>query len=243
MRMKPLCIFVGLFLCSSVSIARAQVCPGLAGRINLVGPVAGAPFTADYVHVFEAVNADGSRNRQEVHGKIYRDSEGRARCDIQNLTTGKTRFVIISDPVANVSIRLNLQQQTARVTHFPRSSSPFAPSTPPQNAERKDGTNVSPEAAHTEQDLGSKEIGGFTAAGRRYINTGPDGHISIAEDWYSPDLKFTLLTDGDSPFGHLRHQISNISTANPDPAIFQIPEGFTVRDLYCRGNTCGFDSP
>jgi hypothetical protein len=241
--MKSLSLCVGLFLFSSVSLAGAQVCPGLAGLINLVGPVTGAPFTADYVHAFEAVNADGSRNHQQAHGKLYRDSEGRARCDIENGTTGKTRFVIISDPVANVSIRMNLQQQTARVTHYPRSSSPFAPSAPPQNTETKDPVNVLPQVAHTEEDLGSKEMERFTATGKRYINTATDGHTSTTEDWYSADLKFKLLTDADSPFGHLRDELNNISKGNPDPSVFQVPGGFTVRDLYCRENRCGFDSP
>lgn len=241
--MKPLCICVGIFLFSSVSVAGAQVCFGIAGIINLQGPVTGAPFTADYVHVFEEFNADGiRRNHQEAHGKLYRDSDGRARCDIENGTTGKTKFVIISDPVANVSIRMNLQQQTARVTHYPRSSSPFGPSAPPHNTETKDPVNVRPQVGHTEEDLGSKEIERFTATGKRYINTKADGHTSTDEDWYSPDLKFKLLLDHVSPSEHFRDQLNNISKGSPDPSVFQVPEGFTVRDLYCRGNSCGFDS-
>jgi hypothetical protein len=221
--MKPLCSAVGLFLCFSMSVAGAQVCPGIAGLINLVGPVTGAPFTADYVHVFEAVDADTNRNHQEVHGKLYRDSDGRTRCDVENGTTGKTRFLIVSDPVASVSIRMNLQQQTARLTHYPRSSSPFAPVAPPQNAESKDPASVRPQVAHTEEDLGSKEIERLMANGRRYVNT-EDGHTSTMEDWYSPDLKFKVLTDSDNPLGHLRDQLRKINKGNPDPSVFQVPE-------------------
>jgi hypothetical protein len=244
--MKPLWIFAALFVTFSISTARAQACFGIAGAINLTAPVTGAPFTADYIHVFEPVNRDGSRNHQESRGKLFRDSEGRARCDMENLKTGKTRYVIITDPVANVTIRMNLEQQTATVTHRPRSSAPIgpAPQDAGKNAETKTPVNAPLKIVHVEADLGSREIEGLMAKGKHSSNTGDQ--TSSIDEWYSSDLKFTLLYVSDysdaSSSAHMKDQLTNIHLGDPDPFVFKVPEGFAVKNLYCRGQVCNFDS-
>ncbi|HEY7402142.1 MAG TPA: hypothetical protein VIB39_01355 [Candidatus Angelobacter sp.] len=247
--MKPLWVSAALFVLFSISTARAQACFGVAGAINLTAPVTGAPFTADYTHVFEPLNSDGSRNRQESRGKVFRDSEGRARCDMENLKTGKTRYVIVTDPVANVTIRINVEQQTATVTHHPRSA-PIGPSKPPasqdgtKNPETKAPVNASLKIVHSEADLGSREIEGLMARGKHSSNT--CDQTSSTDEWYSPDLKFTLLYVSDysdaSSSSHMKDQLTNIHLGDPDPSVFRVPEGFTVKNLYCRGQVCNFDS-
>ncbi len=250
--MKPLCISAALFVLFSISTstARAQACFGIAGAINLTAPVTGAPFTADYTHVFEPVNRDGSRNHQESRGKLFRDSEGRARCDMENLKTGKTRYVIVTDPVANITIRMNLEQQTATVTHHPRSSTSIGPSRTPapqdegKNAETKTPVNAPLKIVHSEADLGSREIEGLMAKGKHSSNTGDQ--TSSTDEWYSPDLKFTLLYVSDSSdassSSHMKDQLTNIRLGDPDPSVFKVPDGFAIKNLYCRGQVCNFDS-
>ena len=57
-----------LLLAFSVAVADAQ-CSGIAGSIALLRPVTGVPFSADYIHVFEPINRDGTRSRFKAHGQ------------------------------------------------------------------------------------------------------------------------------------------------------------------------------
>jgi hypothetical protein len=146
--------------------------------------------------------------------------------------------VIISDYVAGLSIHMNLEEHAATVTHFPRNSAPVTP-----NTTTKVPNSVDPKGTHAEEDLPSKEIQGFMVTGKRYINTTAAGQTSTLEQWYSPDLKFMLLSTGDSPqAGNFKDEVVNIHRGEPDQSVFHVPEGFTVKNLYCRGKVCNYDS-
>jgi len=98
--------------------------------------------------------------------------------------------------------------------------------------------------------LGTQEIEGFTVSGRKFSNTTGVGQVgndklitSVLEDWFSNDLKITLLSKRDDPqFGSTADKVINIHTGNPDLALFQMPEGYKVKNLYCRENACIYDS-
>ena len=231
-------VVAGFFLLLSVTVAGAQ-CVGIAGTITLVGPVTGAPFTADFVHVFEPLNRDGSRSHQVAHGKVYRDSEGRARCEV-NGKTGEPKFVIITDPVAGLKIAMNPEKQTAIVTHHP--SSPFAPVQGTPATRAKTAADVQPQGTHTEEDLPSQVIEGFTVTGKRYVNTSESGETSTMENWYSPDLKFKLLSTVIGTSANISDKLINVRIGDPDQKVFQVPEGYTVTNKYCRGQVCNYDS-
>jgi len=235
---SPFCTSAGLFLLLSVAIANAQ-CPGISSAITFF-PVSGAPFTAEYIHTFDPINRDGTRNHQEAHGQIYRDSEGRGRCDVRNLKTGAIRLVVIRDPVARLTISMNPEKQTATVTHH----TPVSPDEPRQNKAAKPAVEVhSLNSTHSEEELPSETIEGFMVTGKRYINTDLAGQTSTMEDWYSPDLKYNLRSAWNSQSGgSSSDKVINIRKGDPDPSVFQVPEGFTVKNLYCRGSVCNYDS-
>jgi hypothetical protein len=66
---------------------------------------------------------------------------------------------------------------------------------------------------------------------------------SVTEEWFSKDLKITLLYTNDDPrFAVTVNKVVNIHAGNPDPAVFHIPEGYTVKDVYCRDGVCKYDS-
>jgi hypothetical protein len=72
--------------------------------------------------------------------------------------------------------------------------------------------------------------------GRRYVNTTEAGQTSIGEQWYSPDLKFQLIyTIQDPATGNVDDKIIDIHRGDPDPSVFQLPEGFTVKQVYPKG--------
>jgi hypothetical protein len=51
------------------------------------------------------------------------------------------------------------------------------------------------------------------------------------EVWISPDLGFTILSKSSNPLtGENISAVINISRAEPDPALFQIPKGYKLQD-------------
>jgi len=83
------------------------------------GAAKGAPFSADIVHEFTQVLADGNRIHQESQGKIFRDAEGRNRSEVEDEGFGRTATprIMIHDPVAQTYITLYPQTKTAIVNH------------------------------------------------------------------------------------------------------------------------------
>jgi len=97
------------------------------------------------------------------------------------------------------------------------------------------------EEASTEQ-LGKKEIEGFSASGFRHIRTLDAGAIgndkpitSTSETWFSEDLKMMILSVNDDPrSGQRTMRLTNIRLGDPDPQLFQIPADYTVKDIPVR---------
>jgi hypothetical protein len=51
----------------------------------------------------------------------------------------------------------------------------------------------------------------------------------VDEVWYSPDLQMNLITKHIDPRGgETTLRITSIIRSEPDPALFQVPKGFTV---------------
>ncbi|SFS11304.1 hypothetical protein SAMN05421771_1944 [Granulicella pectinivorans] len=67
----------------------------------------------------------------------------------------------------------------------------------------------------------------------RVVKAGLDGNDQdlrwSVRSWYSPRLHLALFTIDDSPFHGLRkYEFRDLSTAEPDPKLFQVPEGYQV---------------
>jgi hypothetical protein len=53
----------------------------------------------------------------------------------------------------------------------------------------------------------------------------------VSETWHSPELKITLLSVNDDPrTGKRTTEVTDLDRAEPDPSVFQVPEGYTVKD-------------
>ncbi len=76
---------------------------------------------------------------------------------------------------------------------------------------------------------------GVPVEGRRSTTTirpgaiGNDLPITItSEEWSSPALKVLVMTPRSDPrTGDTTYRLTNIVRAEPDPALFQVPPGFT----------------
>lgn len=93
-------------------------------------------------------------------------------------------------------------------------------------------------AGATTVPLGSKTIEGSSATGTRTtrtINPGRMGNdrpiVSISDTWVSSDLKITVLTEtDDGQAGHSTTKLVNIVRSEPNPALFQIPADYAVKE-------------
>jgi hypothetical protein len=95
-------------------------------------------------------------------------------------------------------------------------------------------TGVSPDAKA--EPLGNKTIEDVPVTGTKTTNTIPAGTIgndkdivTTRETWYSADLKLVIQSTQDDPrFGQTTYSLTNIQQSEPDPALFQVPAGYTI---------------
>lgn len=89
------------------------------------------------------------------------------------------------------------------------------------------------------ESLGKRTIDGIETVGTRKTWTIPAGAIgndralvTTEETWYSPKLKLVLLSIRNDPrFGETTYSLENVSRAEPDPSLFQIPTGYKIDKL------------
>lgn len=86
------------------------------------------------------------------------------------------------------------------------------------------------------EQLGTRVIEGIVAEGKRSTTTIPAGQLGnklpieiVSESWYAPDLKIMVLTKHSDPRkGETVYRLTNIHRTEPPPALFQVPEGYTL---------------
>jgi hypothetical protein len=90
------------------------------------------------------------------------------------------------------------------------------------------------------EKLGGKTIAGVYAEGTRLTITYPVGFfgndkpiITFHETWMSSDLRLVVLSVDDDPRTGARiTEVTSLDRGEPNPALFQVPEGYTIRDQY-----------
>jgi hypothetical protein len=88
------------------------------------------------------------------------------------------------------------------------------------------------------EDLGTQQINGVLAQGKRVTRTVPANTIgnqlpiaSVTETWYSPDLQIVVQSKHNDPrFGETTLNIKNIQKGDPSPDLFQVPSDYTVTE-------------
>ena len=86
-------------------------------------------------------------------------------------------------------------------------------------------------------DLGTQVVDGLTVQGKRTTRTvlaaqaGSERDIEIVtETWYSADLQMVVMSKTSDPrFGDSVYKLTNISRAEPDPALFTVPSDYQVQ--------------
>jgi hypothetical protein len=207
-------------------------------------PVKGAPYSAQATSEISWTLADGNRVTHRAISMLYRDSEGRERCE-QSSAEFKG-IVVISDPVENASYSLDVDNKIARRSigqpwdiatdiHGARIRfvpGPEAPATLP-----KGSVALGPTMA---EQLGSQTIEGILAIGTRETTTTPAGRIGndqpitfVNERWISPDLHIALrMTDTNPRRGTFTYELTNIVRGEQPRSLFVVPAGYTVESVY-----------
>jgi len=205
--------------------------------------VTGAPFSAQRVTEETQTLANGNVINRKAQVNIYRDSSGRVREErtvpaghpgqgqAGTTAAAATRTVVsIHDPVAGVDRELNPENKTARERVLPnRNNAAF------QGARGGRGPN-SNEPNVTTESLPMQTINGVQATGTRITRTIAAGQIGnaqpiqiVTERWESPDLKVPVMEKRIDPMhGTTTTQYTNITRAEPDPSLFQVPSDYTV---------------
>jgi len=198
--------------------------------------VTGAPYSAQAVTEHVQTLADGNTIHTTHTANVYRDSQGRTRRE-QEIGAigpwapqgGPRKVISIGDPVGGSVYMLNSSEQVARQMPFP------AHTRGPRSAEparqKHEDPNVKTES------LGIQVIGGVNAEGTRTTRTIPAGQMGnqaplviTIERWYSPELQTDVMRKEANPqFGQTTFQLTNIVRAEPDPALFQVPPGYSIK--------------
>jgi hypothetical protein len=197
----------------------------------------GAAFSAQVIWQEVRPLGDGSHiGFPPTMTKVWRDSEGRSRSETARpglFNADKIgRFILteISDPVGRIVYILDDEHRIAY-----RFAAAVGPRQPAETPERT--TSETPGSTVTEK-LGSRNIEGVLAEGTRRTKTIPIGAIgndrpliTTSEEWYSPELKREVLyTYSDPRAGERVRRTVKISREEPDPSVFQPPEGYAIAD-------------
>jgi len=212
--------------------------------------VVGKPFTATAKTTFDQKLSDGN----VIHGMATvheaRDSAGRSRVEMaEGCDRGEdgklyTRVLVtVTDPAKNISMMWwlsTIPRPVVDLQHFP------APTPAPERlAESKQKEqmlnqrlNPSPQESSRVEDLGSKDVGGVLAHGKRTTHTIPTGQegnelplVLVNEVWNSRDLGIVLAITDDPRSGKVTYELDDITFGEPDPSLFAPPEGYKIRDV------------
>jgi hypothetical protein len=208
----------------------------------IVPPKPKAPFTlileTTWVRPFTdgggITTANKRKIARDVNGRIYMERWWLAPPNEQERSQMTT--IQISDPVTHTHINCFMLDPKK-----PCEMSTFEPS--PETVydffgPNKPGRTVD-EMGDTERiDLGKQLNAGVETIGRRVISNlnprvfGNDRMMTIEREfWYSPKLGFDMLSKRTDPrYGTQTFTVTNLILSDPDPQLFELPAGFTLKD-------------
>ena len=203
------------------------------------------PYTANVLMQDIRSTPDGKRSVHEAFNVHMRDSVGRLRDEqLASPPDSQGSFVQarvhVLDPVTMQDFQWNKDTKTVFTAEIPASFSNYQQSHIINCAQRIAASHVdglTPNASQSQEvyeDLGERMIEGINTHGCRITRTSPmkgvtnEPGVSTVESWASRELQINLLTTEHNSDGTERlTKLSNIHRNEPDPTLFQVPEGYT----------------
>lgn len=225
---------------------------GVAGSI-ICGELPPAPvsFTASWKITTVRKRAQGHVITHVSKIKAAMDSVGRTYNETHWLVpiSGSPRtpgpfFVSVSDPQRQTLIKWNSDSGEAVIFHDPEQSQARPEMAKQLVAHEPDCSQMPPTPPPPSEPgverLGPKTIHGMEAAGTRFTETIPAQPGSkepaitvIRESWSSIDYGVEVRRIVTYPNGdYEKSELESFENGAPDPTLFEIPESYTVRDVY-----------
>jgi len=240
------CVMLAAFFVAAQSAAgggekKEVIATGGVASSLTADPVIGQPYSAQVVHKTSRRLADGTTISQKGHHFVARDSAGRVRVEMR-MAKGKdgapdTVLVFVTDPVGHTITTwvsgAKVENKTASVVKIP--------------AERKQEAVLQPQVKNastgrlqpvvTTEDLGTTVLQGLPVTDVRTTTVVPVGRAGndapitkTHEVWTSPDLKLVMKQQMNDPrTGETTVELEQFSRAEPDPALFHAPKGYSVK--------------
>jgi len=250
-RFSDRALLVALALCSvgprvlaadaaaAIAVPTCSLAAAPAANGNNVRVVTGAPYSALGTSETVITLPDGNRVVRQNLIRQWRDSDGRTRSEISLSTIGgptpvevNTTVTVIDDP--NTRERYVLQPGGKVAVTMPIvPCRPAAGSLEPELVGPPRPANL-PIKVSPPVTLGERNLDGETVAGRRIEATIPAGAMGnpkpiqmSAEQWYGKDLQVVVeATYRDPRTGETRYKLSDIDRAEPDAALFKVPNNY-----------------
>jgi len=192
-------------------------------------------FSADYVETSNAhiVDPDPYPEPVVIRGRYVRDREGRVRQeDWVEIGAGKRREryrVVIADQTVGISYELQADQKLAVSAPIPKRRKPG------ERAKQPPVPLPAGVKAPRHEFLGVREIEGFECRGSRMYLPREDAYM---ETWWCPEIGYPAEMTVKEPTGivHVKRWYNFQLGIEPDPALFRVPEGFTIVDRRIQPN-------
>ena len=197
--------------------------------------VRGLPFSARTTTEWTRTLPNGSTITTRLEANLARDSRGRIYRERRTFVPANSdrqaplNEIHLFDPMTRTQALCSIRALECVLSdYYPRTffETPVT------------GLNSTGTRSLIRESIGSDTIEGLYVTGIREtttINAGVLGNeqplVSTREFWYSEDLQTNLaVTRNDPREGRQVIRLNNISRSEPNPHIFEIPIGYTVRD-------------
>lgn len=219
--------------------ARAKPVPGRTRIFNMIPDrmiefaVLDAPYSCDIVIETTRTTLDGTTfSSERTLRREYRDSQGRLRVELPVFRVEGIQLITIWDLVAGFEYVLDSQHSVAH-----RSPVRATAAKPPQEIYEYRRTLPLREST-SRQGLGTQTIDGVYTEGWRFTTTIPAGAAgndrpfdSSVDAWIAPDMALRVLEKRSDPrSGNQVVRRLNLVRGEQPPALFQVPENYTVVD-------------
>lgn len=212
---------------------------------HMEGVVKDNPFSSQLSLESNRLLGDGTQITRKESGAVYRDSAGRMRWEVTlNVPTHNTsntsaqalKMTFLCDPSAYAEWILEPMAKMAMKMTLPNFS--------PRTANGASGQQIGPrpgmfDAGANPEDLGTQEMDGVIATGRRWTRTIPAGQVGndqpmqiTTERWDSSEIHMTVLLKRQDPLsGSETLRLTDILRHDPDAQLFTIPSNYQVIDM------------
>lgn len=200
-----------------------------------ISPKRNAPFSAVAVESFQQTLNDGTTIARENQEIVMRDSAGRIYRgrEIQRHSADgdKLIFFTVTDPTKHIQIRCIAVGKHCSVMQYHQAPRRSRFPTPNHLGDVRDITT---------EDLGDSNVSGVPVVGQRITRVVPEGSAgndrafdTALEIWHSTELDVDVEVKRTDPrYGVRTTTLTQLDLAEPDPAFFQIPEGYVVGQVH-----------